>query len=129
MVMPTTTNTYAYVLGKPYCDLLDDVDEEDRPESCHDRYDFYEGGPNNGLFPYNDGSNRNDPKDCPDISGFDYSSGSSDDDSGGSNPDGEDADQNCGGEPCTDDEKEDSWTEDEGEVGAGLDSEDALFGS
>jgi hypothetical protein len=31
----------------------------------------------------------------------------------GTNPEGEEADQSCGGESCTDDEKEDSWTDEE----------------
>ena len=75
MVMPTTA--YAYVLGNPYCDLVSD----DYSGDCHDRYDFYEGGPKNGLFPCNDGSARSELKDCPDISGFDYSN-DNDDDSG-----------------------------------------------
>ena len=131
MVMPTTTNTYASVVANPYCDLIDDMDEEDRPTSCHDRLDFYDGGPNNGLYPCNDGSTRTDWKDCPDVSGFDYSSSSgsdndNNDDSGGSNPDGEEADQSCGGEPCTDDEKEDSWTDEEVEEGEGGE-ESSLF--
>lgn len=74
MVMPT--NTYAStVVANPYCDLVSD----DYDGDCHDRYDFYEGGPNNGLFPCNDGSNRSEPKDCPDVSGFDYNDSSSDD--------------------------------------------------
>jgi hypothetical protein len=49
-----------------------------------------------------------DRNDLPEDSGFD-----DDDDSGGSNPEREEEDQSCGGEACTDDEKEDSWIEDE----------------
>jgi hypothetical protein len=77
--------------ANPYCDLVSD----DFSGDCHDRYDFYEGGPNNGLFPCNDGSARSEPKDCPDVSGFDYSSSNSDNDSGG-----EDEEEGEGGDGC-----------------------------
>jgi hypothetical protein len=107
--------------ANPYCDLLDDVDKEDRPESCHDRDDFdeeVERTTGKTLYPCNDGSNRNDPRDCPDVSGFDYSNDNDsnndndsredeeEEDTGGSNPEGEEEDQSCGGESCTDDEKD-----------------------
>jgi hypothetical protein len=72
--------------ANPYCDLVPD----DFSGDCHDRFDFYEGGPNNGLFPCNDGSARSAPRDCPDVSGFDYNGNSndSDEDGGGDEEDG-----------------------------------------
>lgn len=99
----------------PYCDKLG-IDER---TNCWDRFDYYQGGPHNGLYPCNDGTNKKDPHDCKDASGYDYDNGNDnsndEEDTGGSNPEGEEEDQNCGGESCTDDEKEDSWTdEDEG---------------
>ena len=46
---------------KPYCDKVDWKVE------CHDRYDFYEGGPNTGLYPCNDGKTATNPLDCKDA--------------------------------------------------------------
>jgi hypothetical protein len=48
---------------KPYCD----TPEGKAASSCHDRLDFYESGPNEGLYPCNDGTNRVNWKDCPDA--------------------------------------------------------------
>jgi hypothetical protein len=81
MVMPTTTNTYASVVANPYCDKVSDEYMESGG-TCHDRKDYYDGGPNNGLYPCNDGSNRVDWRDCPDVSGFDYSNDNDNDSSG-----------------------------------------------
>ena len=45
----------------PYCD---------KPHTgpCHDRKDYYQGGPNDGLYPCNDGTNMRDWRDCKDAS-------------------------------------------------------------
>jgi hypothetical protein len=102
----------------PYCDKVDPTVD------CWDRKDYYQGGPHNGLYPCNDGSNREDWRDCPDASDYDYESNddnnndedNEDIDTGGSNPEGEEEDQSCGGESCTDDEKEDSWTDEDAET-------------
>jgi hypothetical protein len=98
----------------PYCDKIP-VGERD---NCWDRLDYDQA---TGLYPCNDGSNRGNWRDCPDVSGYDYGEGAEDDGvEGNSGDEGreevEEEDQNCGGEPCTDDEKEDSTTDDEEEV-------------
>jgi hypothetical protein len=54
----------------PYCDKLND--EERLSENCWDRKDYYQGGEKDGLYPCNDGSDRRDWRDCPDVSGYDY---------------------------------------------------------
>jgi hypothetical protein len=60
-----------------------------------------------------DGSTVTTGEDCPDEDDdSDEPAINSDcEDTGGSDPCGEEADQNCGGEACTDDEKEDSWVD------------------
>jgi hypothetical protein len=81
MVMPTTAYA-STVVANPYCDKVSDEYMESGG-ICHDRKDYYDGGPNDGLYPCNDGSARTDWRDCPDVSGFDYNdndSSSSDDD-------------------------------------------------
>jgi hypothetical protein len=113
----------------PYCDKFDGVDNW--PDSgCHDRKDYYDGGPKDGLYPCNDGTDKEDWRDCKDASGYDYDESNDDNnndednndednndedskDTGGSNPEGEEEDQSCGGESCTDDEKEDSTTDED----------------
>jgi hypothetical protein len=99
----------------PYCDKFEGVD--DWPDSgCWDRKDYDDGGPNNGLYPCNDGTYKKDWRDCKDVSGYDYDDDDSRDeeeDTGGSNPEGEEEDQSCGGESCSDDEKEDSTTDED----------------
>lgn len=102
----------------PYCDKL----EIPYSVGCHDRKDYYDGGPNDGLYPCNDGSNKEDWRDCKDVSGYDYDNNDNensgdDEDTGGSDPNDEEEDQNCGGESCTDDEKEDSTSIGDGESG------------
>lgn len=77
--------------GNPYCDLVPD----DYTGDCHDRKDFSE---DTGLYTCRDGSHVEDWQDCDDA---------------GSHPDEQDS--NCGGEPCTDTEKEDSTLDDETE--------------
>jgi hypothetical protein len=101
--------------GNPYCDLVPD----DYTGDCHDRKDFSE---DTGLYTCRDGSHVEDWQDCDDA---------------GSHPDEQDS--NCGGEPCTDTEKEDSTLDDETEYvdetgeeendeGEEEESEDNLFG-
>jgi hypothetical protein len=117
------------VNANPYCDKL--TEEEQSEQICHDRKDYDQ---ETGLYQCNDGSNVGDWRDCRDVSGFDYdeedtsneeTEGNSDDEG---NEEVEEEDQNCGGEPCTDDEKEDSTTdEDEDEVDEAP-NEDNLFG-
>jgi hypothetical protein len=60
-----------------------------------------------------DGSSVTTGFECPDEGdNSDRPASDSDcEDTGGSDPCGEEADQNCGGEACTDDEKEDSWVD------------------
>jgi hypothetical protein len=61
-----------------------------------------------------DGSSVTTGFDCPDEddnSDRPASDNNDCEDTGGSDPCGEEADQNCGGEACTDDEKEDSWVD------------------
>lgn len=103
--------------ANPYCDLVSD----DYKGSCHDRYDYDELKEERGekdIYLCNDGEWEDDPKDCKDASGYDYNdNGEDNEDTGGSNPDGEESDQNCGGESCTDDEKEDSWTDEDEDGG------------
>jgi hypothetical protein len=77
-ISAVTVPTYASE-ANPYCDKVSDEYMESGG-ACHDRKDYYDGGPNNGLYPCNDGSARTDWKDCPDVSGFDYSGGSEEDD-------------------------------------------------
>lgn len=98
----------------PYCDKFEEIG--DWPDSgCHDRKDYYDGGPKDGLYPCNDGTDKEDWRDCKDASGYDYDNDDSRDeeDTGGSNPRGEEDDQSCGGESCSDDEKEDSTTDED----------------
>jgi hypothetical protein len=47
-------------------------------------------------------------------------------DTGGSDPCGEEEDQNCGGEPCTDDEKEDSTIDESEETEDQEDEEEEI---
>ncbi len=55
----------------PYCDLVSDEYMESGG-TCHDRKDYYQGGQNDGLYPCNDGTDKEDWRDCKDVSGFDY---------------------------------------------------------
>lgn len=55
----------------PYCDLVSN-EYMSSGGTCHDRKDYYQGGPNDGLYPCNDGTNEEDWRDCKDVSGFDY---------------------------------------------------------
>lgn len=48
----------------PYCDQVPD----NYQGTCHDRKDYYDGGPNNGLYPCNDGTDKADWRDCKDAS-------------------------------------------------------------
>jgi hypothetical protein len=120
MVMPTTS--YALV-ANPYCDKVSDEYMESGG-ACHDRRDYYDGGVNDGLFPCNDGSARTDWEDCPDVSGFNYSSSSDDDKDDDGRSDSEPRELEEGesvemGEPVR------GYTEDDGEIV----DEDSLFGS
>jgi hypothetical protein len=79
--------------SKTYCD----VPNPSNP--CHDRRD---GSEITGLYTCIDGSHEEDWQDCK----------------GGGSEDEENSDEeteNCGGEPCTATEKEDSWLDDETE--------------
>jgi hypothetical protein len=49
--------------ANPYCDKAPD----NYQGSCHDRKDYYDGGPNNGLYPCNDGTAKADWRDCKDA--------------------------------------------------------------
>jgi hypothetical protein len=44
----------------PYCDKVG----PNYQGTCHDRKDYYQGGPNDGLYPCNDGTNMHDWRDC-----------------------------------------------------------------
>jgi hypothetical protein len=50
----------------PYCDLIPRVAQD---YSCHDRRDYDDV---TGLYPCNDGTQKEDWQDCPDVSGADY---------------------------------------------------------
>ena len=78
IVAPSQTQAFASE-ANPYCDLVSDEYMESGG-ICHDRLDYYDGGPFDGLYPCNDGSARTDWRDCPDVSGFDYSSDDKDND-------------------------------------------------
>jgi hypothetical protein len=56
----------------PYCD-------QPHTGPCHDRKDYYQGGPNDGLYPCNDGTNMHDWRDCKDATKKDTSSSSDND--------------------------------------------------
>jgi hypothetical protein len=124
--------------ANPYCDLVSDEYMESGG-SCHDRKDYYDGGPNDGLYPCNDGSARTDWEDCPDVSGFDYSV-YNDDTSGCQEEDDYcDADEGCKSPSvdCIDDvnigddgENSDGGESEEGGgEGESVSEEDSLFGS
>lgn len=49
--------------ANPYCDKVPD----NYQGICHDRKDYYDGGPNDGLYPCNDGTKKTDWKDCEDA--------------------------------------------------------------
>jgi hypothetical protein len=85
--------------GKTYCD----VPNPSNP--CHDRRD---GDEITGLYTCMDGSHEEDWRDC---------NGNSNDDDDNNDEEREDDEEtaNCGGEPCTPTEKEDSWTDEEEE--------------
>jgi hypothetical protein len=59
----------------PYCDKVG----PDYRGICHDRKDYYHGGPNDGLYPCNDGTNMHDWRDCKDATKKDTSSSSDND--------------------------------------------------
>lgn len=59
----------------PYCDKVPDNDQD----TCHDRKDYYDGGPKNGLYPCNDGTAKTDWRDCKDAT-----ENNNDNDNGGS---------------------------------------------
>jgi hypothetical protein len=82
-----------------YCDQVD-ADELGPNETCHDRKDIDEI---TGLATCIDGSHEEDWRDCK--------GGGVEDESD------EEETENCGGEPCTPTEKEDSWLEDNTEYG------------
>jgi hypothetical protein len=146
----------------PYCDLIDQS-RMAPGQGCFDRKDYDQS---TGLYPCRDGSDVEDWRDCPDGP----EANSDPNEETGENVDGdneiecqeddefcepgcEDPDlvcgyedeetSNCGGEPCTATEKEDSWTdevededddEDEDEtegdedVGEDVGDEDNLYG-
>jgi hypothetical protein len=81
---------------KTYCD----VPNPSNP--CHDRYDVSE---TTGLATCIDGSHEEDPEDCK--------GGGAEDDNNDDSVEDEEETANCGGEPCTPTEKEDSWTDEE----------------
>lgn len=62
----------------PYCDQVPDNYKGD----CHDRKDYYQGGPKNGLYPCNDGTDKADWRDCKDAT-----KNNENNDNGGSNSD------------------------------------------
>ena len=81
-----------------YCDQV--YPEELGPnETCHDRKDADD---DTGLYTCLDGSHEKDWGDCEGGKGGEIV---------------EEETENCGGEPCTPSEKEDSWLEDETEYG------------
>jgi hypothetical protein len=53
----------------PYCDKVG----PNYRGTCHDRLDYYQGGPNDGLYPCNDGTNMYDWRDCKDATKKDTS--------------------------------------------------------
>lgn len=53
--------------ANPYCDLISDEDPRSQP--CHDRKDYDQ---DTGLYICNDFSEKEDWRDCPDVSGYDY---------------------------------------------------------
>jgi hypothetical protein len=59
----------------PYCDKVG----PNYRGPCHDRLDYYEGGPNDGLYPCNDGTNMYDWRDCKDATKKDTSPSSDND--------------------------------------------------
>jgi hypothetical protein len=59
----------------PYCDKVPD----NHKGACHDRKDYYQGGPKNGLYPCNDGIDKADWRDCKDAT-----KNNNDNDNGGS---------------------------------------------
>jgi hypothetical protein len=59
----------------PYCDQV----PNNYQGACHDRLDYHQGGPNDGLYPCNDGTNMYDWRDCKDASKKDTSSSSDSD--------------------------------------------------
>jgi hypothetical protein len=89
-------------VGDPtvYCDQVD-PDELGPNKTCHDRKDTDD---DTGLYTCLDGSHEEDWRDCK---------------GGGAHEDESDEEEteNCGGEPCTPSEKEDSWLEDDTEYG------------
>lgn len=58
----------------PYCDQVPDNYHGD----CHDRKDYYQGGPKNGLYPCNDGTDKADWRDCKDATKKNNDNGGSD---------------------------------------------------
>jgi hypothetical protein len=116
---------------KTYCD----VPNPSNP--CHDRRDVSE---ETGLATCIDGSHEEDWRDCKGGGAEDNDDEDDDNDSnsrdegdeggcedlGGSDPCGEESDQSCGGESCTDDEKEDSWLGEEEEGEGEEDEEEAI---
>jgi hypothetical protein len=90
----------------PYCD-------QDDSGACFDSRDYDQV---TGLFPCRDGSQVADYRDCPDRGGDDEDNNDNDNDNDSSRDDEEEEEENtsnCGGEPCTATEKEDSWTDEE----------------
>jgi hypothetical protein len=88
--------------GKTYCD----VPNPSNP--CHDRKDYSDS---TGLYTCIDGSHEEDWSDCD--------GGSGDNDNGDDDSNSDEETENCGGEPCTATEKEDSWVDDETEYDTG----------
>lgn len=84
---------------QPYCD------EVDNSEDCWDRKDYDQ---ETGLYPCKDGSYVGDWRDCDDDRDDEGSDG-------GDEENNDEETENCGGEPCTATEKEDSWVDDETE--------------
>jgi hypothetical protein len=85
----------------PYCDEVSD----DYNGGCWDRKDYDQ---ETGLYPCKDGSYVGDWRDCDDDRDDEGSDGGDEDNS-------DEETENCGGEPCTATEKEDSWVDDETE--------------
>jgi hypothetical protein len=87
--------------NQPYCDEVSD----DYNGGCWDRKDYDH---ETGLYPCKDGSYVGDWRDCVDDRDDEGSDGGDEDNS-------DEETENCGGEPCTATEKEDSWIDDETE--------------
>jgi hypothetical protein len=98
ILMLLVPNVYAGQDVYPYCDKLSD-ELSPRPD-CHDRKDYSQ---TTGLYPCNDGTDKERWQDCPDVSGFDYANNNNTDecandgfDDGQNNPFNHDRYDECG---------------------------------